>query len=73
MFDNPCGQLHQRSITSAFNYNRTYSTSSINLSSENEWISLTGVPRKQNSNLGMHQLLPISLLQNMLAMAGLRI
>ena len=25
MFDNPSGQLHQRSITSAFNYNRTYS------------------------------------------------
>ena len=35
-------------------------TSSINLSSENEWISLTGVPRKQNSNFGMHQLLPAS-------------
>ena len=25
MYDNPSGQLHQRSITSAFNYNRTYS------------------------------------------------
>ena len=29
MYDNPSGQLHQRSITSAFNYNRTYSTSSM--------------------------------------------
>ena len=27
MFDNPSGQFHQRSITSAFNYNRTYSNS----------------------------------------------
>ena len=27
MYDNPSGQLHQRSITSAFNYNRTYSMS----------------------------------------------
>ena len=26
MYDNPSGQLHQRSITWAFNYNRTYST-----------------------------------------------
>ena len=25
MYNNPSGQLHQRSITSAFNYNRTYS------------------------------------------------
>ena len=27
MYDNPSGQLHQRSITSAFNYIRTYSIS----------------------------------------------
>ena len=25
MYNDPSGQLHQRSITSAFNYNRTYS------------------------------------------------
>ena len=29
MYDNPSGQLHQRSITSAFNYNRTYSSSQL--------------------------------------------
>ena len=37
MYDNPSGQLHQRSITWAFNYNRTYSKI---LYWVKQWISL---------------------------------
>ena len=49
-------------------------TSSINLSSENEWISLTDVPRKKIKTWEcINYCLPIALLQNMLTMAGLRI
>ena len=46
MYDNPSGQLHQRSITRAFNYNRTYSTQYIDIRIEKHcslvWLSPAG-------------------------------
>ena len=32
-FNNTCNQLHQRSVTSAINYNRTYSSLDVKISS----------------------------------------